>query len=146
VTPLLCDSGPLIATYNRHDPDHERSVLVLGGWRGKLMVPEPVLGETCNFLRNGVRRGAELEAQFLAAITHDRGDFEIVDPTSEDRLRAAELVAKLVSGPLGHVDATLIAMSERLRIPDIATVDFKLLGMASPVSRLKPLRWVLQEG
>ena len=108
-------------------------------------MPEPVLGETCNFLRNGVRRGAELESQFLTAVTRVGGGFDIVDPTPEDRLRASELVTKLVSGPLGYVDATLIAIAERMGVPDIATVDFKLLGMATPVSRLKPLRWVLQE-
>jgi predicted nucleic acid-binding protein len=104
-----------------------------------------VLGETCDFLRNGVRRGAELESRFLNAMTRNGGGFEIVDTTHEDRLRAAELVTKLVIGPLGYADATLIAISERLGIADIATVDFKLLGMASPVSRLKALRWMLRE-
>ncbi|MET0189024.1 MAG: PIN domain-containing protein [Pseudonocardia sediminis] len=144
MTALLCDAGPLIATFNRRDPHHDSSVLLLGRWPGTLLIPEPVVGETCNFLRNAVRGGAALEAQFLTAVTRDTSGFEIVDPVSEDRRRAAELVEKLMSGPLGYVDACLIAMAERLGIPDIATVDFKLLGMASPVSRL-PLRWVLQE-
>jgi hypothetical protein len=39
----------------------------------------------------------------------------------------------------------VIAMAERMKVADIATLDFKLIGMMSPVSRLKPLRWVLQE-
>jgi uncharacterized protein len=145
VSHLLCDSGPLIASFNRHDPDHERCVSQLGRWRGRLLVPEPVLGETCNFLRNSVRNGAALEAQFLKAVTGGGTGFEIVDPTSEDRLRATELVARLVSAPVGYVDATIIAIAERLKIADIATVDFKMVGMMSPVCTLKPLRWVLQE-
>lgn len=66
-------------------------------------------------------------------------------PSRSSTPRPRTAFAKLVSGPLGYVDATLIAIAERLGVPDIATVDFKLLGMASPVSRLKPLRWVLQE-
>jgi predicted nucleic acid-binding protein len=71
--------------------------------------------------------------------------FEIVEPTREDRRRAAELVKQLVSAPLGYVDAAIIATAERLKIPDVATVDFKFLGMASQVSLIKPLRFVLQE-
>jgi predicted nucleic acid-binding protein len=71
--------------------------------------------------------------------------FDIADPTVEDRRRAAELVKQLVAAPLGYVDATVIAIAERLKICDIATVDFKFLGMASQVSRIKPLRFVLQE-
>jgi len=67
-------------------------------------------------------------------------------PLTGDRRRAAELTKQLVTAPLGYVDAVIIAMAERLAIADIATVDFKFLGMASQVSRLKPLRWVLQEG
>jgi predicted nucleic acid-binding protein len=71
--------------------------------------------------------------------------FEIVDPTLEDRARAAELSAQLVSGPLGYVDGIVLALAERLREPAIASVDFKFLGMATPVCSLQPLRWVLQE-
>jgi hypothetical protein len=43
------------------------------------------------------------------------------------------------------VDSIVLAMAERLREPAIASVDFKFLGMATPVCRLQPLRWVLQE-
>lgn len=146
MTPLLCDSGPLIATFSLDDMHHERCTRLLAHWPGRLLVPEPVLGETCNFLRNSVRRGAMLEAQFLTAITRDGTDFEIVDPTPPDRTRAADLVTRLVTAPVGYVDAMIIAMAERLRVPDIATVDFKMVGMMTPVCTVKPLRWVLQEG
>lgn len=142
---LLCDSGPLIATFNPGDPRHARCTVLLANWSGRLLIPEPVLGETCNFLRNHARNGPRLEARLLAAVTRADGDFEIVDPTPADRSRAAELVDKLVSAPLGYVDATVLAAAERLTVPDIATVDFKFLGMANPVSKLRPLNWVLQE-
>lgn len=104
-----------------------------------------MLGETCNFLRNNVRNGPALEVRFLEAVTRSTDAFEVVDPTADDRARAAELSAQLVSGPLGYVDATVLALAERLKEPAIASVDFKFLGMATPVCRLQPLRWVLQE-
>ncbi|WP_405139461.1 type II toxin-antitoxin system VapC family toxin [Sphaerisporangium sp. NBC_01403] len=143
--PLLCDSGPLIATYNDRDKDFARCARLLAQWPGKLLVPEPVLGETCNFLRNHVRNGPALEIQFLEALTDHEGDFEIITPEPDDRVRAVDLARRLVTGPLGYVDGIVLAMAERLQVSDIATVDFKFLGMASPVSRVKPIRWVLQE-
>jgi uncharacterized protein len=144
VTLLLCDSGPLIASSNSKDREHLRVIQFLASWRGRLLVPEPVLGETCNFLRNNVRDGAAKEVRFLRAVIQ-AGDFEVTDPTDEDRSRAAELAEQLVTGPAGYVDSMVIAMAERMKVADIATLDFKLIGMMSPVSRLKPLRWVLQE-
>lgn len=78
-------------------------------------------------------------------MTASHGDFAIVDPQPADRIRATDLAGQLVSGPLGYVDGIILAMAERLEVHDVATVDFKFLGMASPVSRLQPLRWVLQE-
>jgi uncharacterized protein len=145
VNTLICDSGPLIASFNPGDHHHERCVRLLANWPGKLLIPEPVLGETCNFLRNHVRNGPILESRFLDAVTTVTPAFEITAPTLEDHRRAAELVKQLVTAPLGYVDATVIATAERLKISDIATVDFKFLGMASQVSLIKPLRFVLQE-
>lgn len=61
--------------------------------------PEPVLGETCNFLRNNVRNGPALEVRFLSAVVSGGTGFQIVDPVAADRERATELAEKLVSGP-----------------------------------------------
>ena len=77
---LLCDSGPLIATFNKKESQHQRCVRLLAEWPGRLLVPEPVLGETCNFLRNNVPRGAAAEIRFLRAMLEERGDFDIIDP------------------------------------------------------------------
>lgn len=143
---LLCDSGPLIASFDRGDRHHAACVRLLSEWPGQLLIPEPVLGETCNFLRNHVRNGPALEVQFLEAVTRGGPDYMVVASTEDDRRRAAELVRQLVAAPLGYVDATVIALAERLSVSDVATVDFKFVGMASRVSTVKSLRWVVQEG
>ena len=142
---LLCDSGPLIATFNKKESQHQRCVHLLAEWPGRLLVPEPVLGETCNFLRNNVPHGAAAEIRFLHAMLDERGDFDIVDPVPEDRRRAVELANRLATAPVGYVDAMIIAMAERLRVPHIATIDYKMVGMMNPVCRLQSLHWVLQE-
>ena len=145
MTRLLCDSGPLIATFNKKESQHQRCVRLLAEWPGRLLVPEPVLGETCNFLRNNVPRGAAAEIRFLPAMLDERGDFDIIDPVPEDRRRAVELADRLATAPVGYVDAMVIAIAERLRVPHIATIDYKMVGMMNPVCRLQPLHWVLQE-
>ena len=145
MTRLLCDSGPLIATLNKKESQHQRCVRLLAEWPGRLLVPEPVLGETCNFLRNNVPRGAAAEIRFLHAMLDERGDFDIIDPVPEDRRRAVELADRLATAPVGYVDAMVIAIAERLRVPHIATIDYKMVGMMNPVCRLQPLHWVLQE-
>lgn len=142
---LLCDSGPLIAAAVRRDFHHAACVRLLQNWQGTLLIPEPVFGETCNFLRNQVRNGPQHEATFLSSVTNSSGPFEIINPTGDDRARAAEIAEKFVSAPFGYVDAMIVAMAERISVANIATVDFKFLGMASSVSRLKPLSFVLQE-
>lgn len=142
---LLCDSGPLTGSFNPGDAAHERCTLLLANWTSKLLVPEPVLGETSNYLRNHVRNGAQLEARFLQAMVDEASDFEIINPTGDDRVRAAEIAEKFVNAPFGYVDAMIVAMAERLGVANIATIDFKFLGMASSVTRLKPLNFVLQE-
>lgn len=64
--------------------------------------------------------------------------------SSRRSIRFAE-ARELTALRLGGADATIVAMAERLGVANIATVDFKFLGMASSVSRLKPLSFVLQE-
>lgn len=116
---------------------------MLGSWPGSLVIPEPVLGETCSFLRNNVRRGAFLEVTLLEQLT--TGDYEIVNPTQADRQRATELVRHMVAAPLGYVDATVIAMAERLHITDVATTDLKFVGMAQGITKIRPLAWPFHE-
>jgi len=142
---LLCDSGPLIAIFDRSDRYHQSCMQLLTEWPGRLLIPEPVLTETCGFLRYNVRNGPALELQFLEAIMDGGPGYAIVDPTDDDRRRAADLVRQLVAAPLGYVDATVLAMAERLKIGEIATIDFKFIGMGSRVSAIKPIRWVVQE-
>ena len=63
----------------------------------------------------------------------ERGDFDIIDPVPEDRRRAVELADRLATAPVGYVDAMVIAIAERLRVPHIATIDYKMVGMMNPV-------------
>ncbi|MFC7381231.1 type II toxin-antitoxin system VapC family toxin [Sphaerisporangium rhizosphaerae] len=142
---LLIDSGPLIATYSPGDVHHVRCSRLLASWPGPVVVPEPVLVETCGFVRNNFRRGADYEAQLLDHMSSGSGPFKVVMTTHEDLLRVAQLVRQMANAPMGYVDAAVIAMAERLHITDVATVDTKLVGMSVSVSKIKPISWLLPD-
>ncbi|MEU8194591.1 PIN domain-containing protein [Microbispora amethystogenes] len=142
---LLIDSGPLIATFSPGDRFHTRCVKQLANWPGELVIPEPVLAETCGFLRNNHRKGPEYESVLLDDVCTGSGGFTIAMPTGEDLQRTGDLVRRRVDVPLGYVDAMVIAMAERLHITDVATVDFKLVAMAVGLSKIKPMSWLIPE-
>lgn len=60
------------------------------------------------------------------------GTFNLVDLTSEDVERMAELVRQLSSFPLGGTDASVVAIAERLEVREIATFDRRHFASITP--------------
>ncbi len=86
---------------------------------GPLLIPSPVLAEVCYFVETRV--GPEAEATFLESVANK--EIELVDLTETDLLRMAELVRKYADFPLGAIDASIIAVAERLDVGEVATLD-----------------------
>lgn len=78
----------------------------------------------------GSRAGARTEALFLEALA--TGDFTPVDLTAADYARMAGLVEQYGDLPLGATDAAVIALAERLRISEVATLDRRHFTMVRP--------------
>lgn len=116
---IICDTGPLVAALNRKDADHARCIDLLEGHEGPLMVPSPVLAEVCYFLESRV--GPEGEATFLTSIAE--GELRLVDLTTDDIRRMVDLVRTYANFPLGAVDASVMAVAERYRCTEVATLD-----------------------
>jgi uncharacterized protein len=74
--------------------------------------------------------GARVEALFLRSL--GEGDFAPVDLTSSDYLRMSELVEEYGNLPLGTTDAAVVAVAERLRISEIATLDRRDFSTVRP--------------
>lgn len=119
---IVCDTGPLVAAAVRHDPDHHACVELLTGLRlagRRLLVPATVVAEVGYLLdRFG---SSKLEAQFIESLA--AGDFEPVDLTAADYSRIAELIIQYSDLRLGTTDASVIALSERLGLREVATLD-----------------------
>jgi len=119
---ILCDSGPLIAAAASNDADHHACTEMFTGLRlagRRLLVPQTVVAEVGYMLAAWV--STEVEAKFLDAVAAE--DFEVVNLTSADFARMAELVRGYDDLPLGTTDASVIAVAERLGVREIATLD-----------------------
>ena len=91
-------------------------------------MPVLVVAEVAYLL--GSRLGAESEVRFLGALAAGRLLAEGVD--AQDWLRIAELVARYRNLPLGTVDASVVAASERLGITTLLTLDRRHFGIVRP--------------
>lgn len=60
------------------------------------------------------------------------GDLAVVELELTDWRRAAELVTRYADMPLGAVDASVVAVAERLGLTEIATTDRRHFGVVRP--------------
>lgn len=123
---LVVDTGPLVATLDATDPDHERCVDLLQGSVEPRVVPVCVLVEVEYLLRPWPQAFAALMADLEA------GALELVDLPTRWFLRAGELVDQYRDLPLGLVDATVVAATEMLGEPKVATLDHRHFTVVRP--------------
>ncbi|SFK68617.1 hypothetical protein SAMN05216275_13227 [Streptosporangium canum] len=119
---ILCDTGPLVAAFNRTDKDHVRCVRFLTQHWTRLVVPSLAVTEICHLLADPVRRGGPaLAAKFCAAIADD--ELRVIEATPHDYRRMSELLTAYASLRLQAVDACVIALAERFDLREVATLD-----------------------
>ena len=61
------------------------------------------------------------------------GDFSAIDLTVADYARMADLVTAYGSLPLGTTDASVIALAERFRLAEVATLDRRHFTVVRPL-------------
>lgn len=128
---ILCDTGPLVAAALSNDDHHRACVDLLTGLHlagRSLLLPAPVTAEVGYLLAR--EAGAAVEALFLRSVAD--GDFEPVDLTTDDYRRMSELVTEYADLPLGTTDAAAIALAERLRVSEVATLDRRHFTVVRP--------------
>jgi len=125
---LLCDTGVLLAAGNIKDQAHRVCVRLLRQAEEPLLMPSPMLNEIGYLLQSRV--GPQAEAIFLKSFGGD--GFQIAELEGQDIRRMAELVKTYLDLPLGIVDAAVIAIAERLRLIEIATLDQRHFGVVRP--------------
>ena len=91
-------------------------------------MPALVVSEVAHLLATRVGTGAEL--RFLADLA--AGDFIVDAPMPADWERVTQLVARYRDMRLGTVDASVVAVAERLGITRIATLDRRHFSVVRP--------------
>jgi predicted nucleic acid-binding protein len=124
---LILDTGPLVALLDATDPDHERCTDLIQGSSERRMVPVCVLVEVEYLLRPWPRAFAALLAEL------DSGSLELLDLPKRWLLRAGELLERYRELSLGLVDATVLAATEMLEEPKLATLDRRHFQTVKPV-------------
>ncbi|MFC3985084.1 PIN domain-containing protein [Streptosporangium jomthongense] len=86
-----------------------------------------VVTEVCQLIER--RQGSKAEAAFLSSF---RAGLVLVQVTTEDLDRMSELVEVYANLPLGAVDASVVAVAERLGLTEVAALDRRHFTVVRP--------------
>jgi predicted nucleic acid-binding protein len=118
VTALL-DTSFLLAMTNSKDNNHARVLDVAAKINDNLIVPVTVLPEVSYLI--GSRLGHKAMRQFLGNLAASDVTIEMV--TKDDLKRVTAILTEYADSRLDFVDATIVALAERLNITRILTLD-----------------------
>jgi uncharacterized protein len=125
----VVDAGPLYATADADDADHEACRAILSRADLRLVIPALVVAEATYFI--GRRLGSRAEAAFLRGLA----GFHVEAPAADDFDRIAELVESYADFPLGGTDASVIALAERIEADIVITLDRRHFAAVKPAHR-----------
>src|SRR5215470_2669634 len=125
---ILVDTGPLYAVADKDDDWHLRTVRFFENSRDDFLIPVTVLPEATYLLEANL--GPEAERKLVQSIVN--GEMSVEELTIQDLRRTLELLRRYEDAEIGFVDATVIAIAERLKIRRILTTDRRDFALVRP--------------
>lgn len=125
---ILVDTGPLYAMADRDDRWHDSVLTFLNTASPLLVVPITVLPEVCYLISTHL--GPDAEVRFIRSLQREELKVEFLK--KEDLRRTAEIMGKYIGSSLGFVDASLVAIAERLKIRGVLTTDRRHFSIIRP--------------
>ncbi len=117
-----------MAAVDVRDPQHDACVTLLQEHRGPLFVPMLVISEVSYLVQRRIGTSQELD------VLRDLLDGSLtplpVEPAEWARI--IDLVWTYRDLPLGTVDASVVALAERLKVVRIATLDHRHFSVVRP--------------
>ena len=92
------------------------------------MIPLTVLPKACYLIASHL--GEHVEVAFIQSIV--RGEMKLEFLKRDDLARAADVMAKYADSALGFVDASIVAVAERLKIRELLTTDRRHFSLVRP--------------
>ncbi|HPU38768.1 MAG TPA: PIN domain-containing protein [Microthrixaceae bacterium] len=124
---LLVDTNVLLAAADTSTVEHQRCAALLDE-RADLAITTPVATE-CSWMIES-RLGPRAEAAFVISVA--TGDLPVIELATADWARCAELIDTYSDLRLGLVDASVIAVAERLDVNTIATMNHRDFAVVRP--------------
>jgi predicted nucleic acid-binding protein len=126
---IILDTGVLLAAADADDHHHGDAVAFFDTHPGeRLVLTTTVATETAWMIED--RLDPATEAAFVSSIA--AGDFAVEDMNRDDWRRSAELIATYADLGLGLVDASVVAVAERLAITTVATLNHRDFHVVRP--------------
>lgn len=125
---LVLDTGPVLAALDADDPDHPACADLIRDCREPLVIVSPTLVEIDYWIRKRLEPG--VWTTFVQDIAEGAYRLEHLD--ADDLVRAADLESAYAELGLGFVDASVIAVCERLSERKVATLDHRHFGVVQP--------------
>jgi predicted nucleic acid-binding protein len=125
---ILVDSSFLIALYDRATDEHETIKVIADLYGGQFLVPQVVLTEVVYLLKR--ETGVRGAIYFLNLFTQSQPDLqEIIVP---DLIRVQEIMKQYADAKFDFVDCCIMALSERLNITQVCTLDQRDFSIFRP--------------
>jgi predicted nucleic acid-binding protein len=125
---LILDSGVVFAALDADDPDHEACAELLSEATEALVVPGLTLAEVDYWCER--RLGPRAWLEFLGDLIE--GAYELEHPTQSDLERCLEIQRTYADLEAGVVDASVLALAERLGEQKLATLDHRHFATMRP--------------
>jgi uncharacterized protein len=125
---LVLDTSPLLAALDAADPDHKPCAALLANASEDLIVPALVLAELDYWCHE--RLTPDVWLAFLEDVL--AGAYRVEAPDQAELRRCHELQGAYADLRVGVVDASVLALVERLEEPKLATLDHRHFGTMRP--------------
>lgn len=125
---ILVDTSGLFALADADSEAHNAVRSYMEQTRELLLVPITVVPEADYLI--ATRLGVSVELTLLRAIA--AGEFRLEPVTNADLVRCVELIERYADSDIGFVDASLVAVAERLQVVRILTLDHRHFRMFRP--------------
>ncbi len=125
---IVVDTGPLYAATDTSDAHHAACAALFTSPPDRLVVPVSVVVEASFLIERHL--GPAAEASFLGSLTPT--GLVVEQLAADDLGRMAELVRTYADLPLGAVDASVVAIAERVGATTLISLDRRHFTVVRP--------------